>query len=684
MGRHTTARTPGTHPRPGPRFGRPDSPGPFAPLRRAALGAARGPLLRLLLLAAVETVPTLCSGLILATAADRGFLVGRPLAGCGWLALLGAGLVLRGWAARAAFPQVAAVVEPLRDALVGQVVTAALADPHADDLAAVARLTEQVETVRQLTAALLRTVRGVGVGLVGALLGLALLAPVVLPLVLLPLGAGGLLFVRLLPPLLRRRQEVVLAGERVAAEAGQVFGGLRDVAACGAEQRVAASVGAAVRAQGAATRALGRAGALRALAVTLGGRLPVLLVVLAAPWLVLHHWLTTGAVLGVIAYLTQQLEPAVRTLSGAFGGWLPQLTIALERLAETTTTVARTPTPRAPASGVSPPAAARPGRTARATADPPGTLRVQRLRYAHSPAAAPVLTGLDLGIAPGEHLAVVGASGAGKSTLAALLAGLLAPDAGRVTLDGVPLHALPAAQRAARVALLPQQAYVFTGTVRENLTWLAPDADPAPAVALLGAGPLVARLGGLDAELADPAALSAGERQLLALVRLYLSPAAVVLLDEATCHLDQAAEARVEAAFAARPGSLVVVAHRIGSALRADRVLLLDGGQATVARHGDLQVLSPLYRELVGHWLSGQSAVAPGRRGDTPPAGDPARVTTPVPSVTSGPHDPAAAVPPVTSDPPGATDPARPTVLDPAGHRLGPGRHPPARGATRG
>ncbi|MDH6115750.1 ABC-type multidrug transport system fused ATPase/permease subunit [Kitasatospora sp. GAS204A] len=605
-----------------------DHPSALLPLLRAQLRGSRTPLLRILGWAAVEAVPPLLSGLLLATAADHGFLVGRPLAGCGWLTLLGLALLLRGWAARAAFPHVAAVVEPLRDALVRQVVEAALSRPVADP-AEVARLTEQVESVRQLTATLLRTLRGVGVSLVGALLGLALLAPAVLPLVLLPLAAGGLLFARLLRPLVRRRRALVLAEERVAAEAAQALAGVRDIAACAAGPRVAAAVGEAVLAQGEAARALGRATALRSLAVALGGRLPVLLVVAAAPWLVTHHWLTAGEVLGVLAYLTQQLEPAVRTLSGAAGGWLPQLAVTVDRLATTATG----PEPRHPAE---PAASAEQA----GGAEQAGTLRAQGLCYAHGPAAAPVLTGLDLTLGPGEHLAVVGASGAGKSTLASLLAGLITPDHGTVTLSGVPLHTLAAADRAARVALVPQQAYLFAGTVRENLDWLNPGVDPIPAIELLGAAPLVARLGGLDAELADPDALSAGERQLLTLVRSYLSPAPVVLLDEAGCHLDPAAEARVEAAFAARPGSLVVIAHRIASALRADRVLLLDGGTALTALHGDLQVLSPLYRELVGHWLDS------GVSGHRPPGGD-------TPSAT--PNTPA--------DTPDATSAALPTVL---------------------
>src|SRR5581483_6069462 len=98
------------------------------------------------------------------------------------------------------------------------------------------------------------------------------------------------------------------------------------------------------------------------------------------------------------------------------------------------------------------------------------------------------------------------------------------------------------------------------------------------------------------------AALSAGERQLLALARAYLSPAQIMILDEATCHLDPAADARVERAFAQRPGTLVVIAHRISSALRAKRILVLDGTRAVLGTHQELLDCSALYRDLVGHW----------------------------------------------------------------------------------
>ena len=124
----------------------------------------------------------------------------------------------------------------------------------------------------------------------------------------------------------------------------------------------------------------------------------------------------------------------------------------------------------------------------------------------------------------------------------------------------------------------------------------------------MGLGELVARLGGHDA-VVDPAALSAGERQLVALARAYLSPARLVILDEATCHLDAVAEERAERAFAARPGSLVVIAHRMTSARRARRILVLDGTRAWLGSHEDLLAGCGLYQELHGHWAAPEAAV---------------------------------------------------------------------------
>jgi ABC-type multidrug transport system fused ATPase/permease subunit len=125
---------------------------------------------------------------------------------------------------------------------------------------------------------------------------------------------------------------------------------------------------------------------------------------------------------------------------------------------------------------------------------------------------------------------------------------------------------------------------VFGGTLRENLAYLRPDATDADldaAVQALGVEALLERIGGYDGELAA-GRHSAGECQLIALTRVWLSPAEVVVLDEATCHLDPAAELRAEEAFRARGTTLVVIAHRISSARRADLVLFMGEGQPRV------------------------------------------------------------------------------------------------------
>jgi ATP-binding cassette subfamily C protein len=240
------------------------------------------------------------------------------------------------------------------------------------------------------------------------------------------------------------------------------------------------------------------------------------------------------------------------------------------------------------------------------------------LRY--GAAAPPVLDGLDLVVAEGEHLAVVGPSGVGKSTLTGVLAGLRTPDRGAVWLGGVPVAGRAARDLAPLRVLIPQEAYVFAGTVAENLRLLDP-AAPADrlvrAAELLGAGPLLDALGGPDGA-CDPAALSQGQRQALALCRAYLSPAPLAILDEATCHLDPAAEALAETAFAARPGTLVVVAHRLSSARRADRVLVLDGARSALGSHDELLRDSAAYREMMGCWAADEPEAAGGGAGAGP------------------------------------------------------------------
>ncbi|HET7487793.1 MAG TPA: ABC transporter ATP-binding protein [Acidimicrobiales bacterium] len=536
----------------------------------------------------VQAVPAVLSGRLLARALDRGFLAHDTAAGFAWLGALAVAVVVGAWGTRQAYLRLAGLVEPFRDELVEAVVTGTVGRCSAwgapPGTAGVASVTHHVEILREAWAGVLLTGQGFAVAAAGAVVGLATLLPAAIVVVVPPLLAGVALFAATVRPMAARQRRSILAEEALAAASAEAAGGLRDVVACGAEDAVEARIGGLVDDHAGATRALARATAVQTAAVAVGGWLPAVLLLVAGPRL-RAGGASTGALIGALTYVLYGLLPALQTLVRELGGSGLWLLVALERVAEVAAPPAADPVP--------------------APATPRGyavRLRGVAFRYGSSP--EPVVRSLDLDVPEGDHLAVVGPSGAGKSTLAALVAGLLAPDAGEVLVGGVPAAALDPGALAALRVLIPQEAYVFAGSLRENAAYLRPDVPTAQldgVAGLLGASPLVERLGGWDAEV-DPGALSAGERQLVALVRSYLSPAPLVVLDEATCHLDPAAEARVEEAFAARPGSLIVVAHRISSALRARRVLVLDGGLAAAGTHADLLACSPAYRELVGYW----------------------------------------------------------------------------------
>jgi ABC-type multidrug transport system fused ATPase/permease subunit len=567
---------------------------------RASVRGRRREVSGLVAWSVIEAVPAFLSGVLIARALDEGFLAGDTQRGLTWLGVLAAAMLVGAWATRATFLRLASIVEPLRDALVRRTVDGSLGQAAASgrgDSAAVARLTGQVEIVREAYGSVLLVTQGFLVRTIGALAGLATLQPIVLVLVLPPLFVGLALFAFALPGMAARQRASILADERIATSTGTVVDGLRDIAACGAQDRVAATVGEHVEAQATATRELARFTALRTIAVAVGGLLPVVLILAFGSWL-LRNGATTGTIVGALAYVASGVHPALQTLVRGIGNTGLWLFVTLARIVEATELAA-------PATG----------RDAGRRGLPRGyELCFEGVTFGYGDGAEPVVRDLDLVVAEGDHLAIVGPSGAGKSTLAALAVGLLEPQAGEVCLGEVPVRRLAPAAAGRTRALIPQEAYVFDGTLRDNLAYLAPytsDARLNEVLELLGMRELCERLGGLHEQL-DRAALSAGERQLITLARAYASPAPLVILDEATCHLDPVWEARVEQAFAARPGTLVVIAHRISSAQRARRTLVLDGGRATVGTHDELLARSPLYRDLVGRW-TGRGAPAPRR-----------------------------------------------------------------------
>jgi ATP-binding cassette subfamily C protein len=567
-------------------------------LRYAATSLRRRPLLKLAGWSLPEALPVALSGLAVARAVDSGFLAGDLLTGIGWLlALLGAAAV-GSLGSRQVYRRLGDLVEPFRDDLVRRVVGDALRNgvSGARDDGALARLTRQVEVVRDTYAGMVVVARGFLVSLAAAVFGLLALAPVIALLILPPFLLGVAAFIGTLGLSVSRYRASVRAEERVATTSGAVLAGLRDVTATGTEEHAAELAEGPIAEQAAAERALAWVAVLRTLCFAVGGWLPLLLVLAAAGRLT-GAGLSAGEIMGGLMYVLFGLQPALNAFVGGVGGSGLRFVVTLGRILD---------------AGTAPPPV-RP-----APAGPRGhEVRLRDVTFGYGAHSEPVLRGLTLTIPEGDHLVVVGPSGIGKSTLAALLCGLARPDQGSVLVGGVDPARVAPIDRAGTRVLIPQEAYVFTGTVLENLVYLRPQAPRRQvdaAVTAVGATELIARLGGLGATV-RPGQLSAGERQLLALVRAYLSPAPLVVLDEATCHLDHGAEQRAEEAFAARHGTLIVIAHRMSSALRGRRVLALDGVSAVLGDHATVAAASPLYRDLLGRWQApSPSRVAGSRR----------------------------------------------------------------------
>jgi ATP-binding cassette subfamily B protein len=453
------------------------------------------------------------------------------------------------------------------------------------------RLTSDMSIVEAIIANVVPVALRNVLTLVGALVLMVVVSPDFTFLVLL------LIPVLLTPMLLmsRRLQSLSARAQDRFAEAvgyaGEGLGAIDTVQAFGQEDAVASRFNAAVESAFEASRSQIRArGLLSFLMICLvfGGMLALLY--RSAVAVVVDHSLTGGALFQLLG-LAFLAANAVKDLSEVWGQ-IQKVSGAAERIVAMMDTAA----------AIRPPASATP-----MPAPPRGEIAFEAVRFAYpGRAGPPALNGFSLKVRPGERVALVGPSGAGKSTVLRLLLRFYDPDQGVVRIDGVDLTAADPARVRERLALVAQEAPLFSGSAADNIRFGRPGATDAEvraaALAAQADGFLTALPQGYATTVGEHAkTLSGGQRQRLAIARALIRASPILLLDEATSALDAENERLVQQALheAMKGRTTLVIAHRLATVLEADRIVVMDAGRVIEeGRHADLMARGGLYARL--------------------------------------------------------------------------------------
>lgn len=342
--------------------------------------------------------------------------------------------------------------------------------------------------------------------------------------------------------------------------------------------------------------AMARVGALYAPATELVGVLSQIVLLFVGARMVAAHELTIGALTAFILYLSGFFAPIQQlvALYSTFQSGQAAVNKLRELLSSQPSVFERT--------------------DARELPPIEGRIELSHVSFAYG-GGSPVLEDVSLLVEPGEMLALVGPTGAGKSTIAKLITRFYDPTQGSVRIDGHELRDVTLASLRGQLGIVPQEPFLFHGTIRDNLMFARPnanDADVDAACRAVGLDEVLSRMPlGLDTPVFERgASLSAGERQLIALGRAVLAQPRVLVLDEAMSNVDLQSEARIERALDHVLGgrTAIVIAHRLATARRAKRIGVIDQGRLQeLGTHDELVARGGRYAQMVATWKRGAS-----------------------------------------------------------------------------